>query len=599
MIKPVKMKKVKVIAPLKYKHDVSLLLHKSGAAHINDISKRITDAEWRHIVSGKVVNTRQDQFFEYLGRLDDIDRINSRIPKNDVSKRSFLPKAMPKITVSESSDDEISRRIDKILFKIEARTLEIRDEIAKLDESLEELSDRRNVLELLSGVDSRLDVLCDSSYFSNMLFKTGKEKFNKAKAKLYALGKIVIEKTDSGNDSYVLLSYPKELDDAVAGCLSGTDVVKIEIPPISSRPKDEIHKTDRKIKALKCEKECHSKELYALKEKYGSDVALLKEEAGIILDRYTIFGKCACTESSFVLEFFVPEKKEKEIVSCLKEATDGKVIIYSIEPMVEEQPHKVPVLLSNPALLKPFEGLVNMYSVPKYNDFDPTIFIAPAMMLFFGIMLNDAGYGLLMALIGVMIYRSYADVNEGGKNAGIMLVMLGSSAVVFGIISGGYFGDALRRVFPDLWYLIDPLGESHVTFFGASVENPILFVLVFSLVVGVVYINIGYIIGILDCVSKIRGALHTGQKKTIEGQYSQIVSHLGIMVFQVGLFGLVFYWKLGWFVDVAYFSYMAGAVMIAGIVMLAKSGGVQTLFGFFDITGYVGDDLSFIRLLAL
>jgi len=130
------------------------------------------------------------------------------------------------------------------------------------------------------------------------------------------------------------------------------------------------------------------------------------------------------------------------------------------------------------------------------------------------------------------------------------------------------------------------------------VENPIIAVLVFSLVVGIVYINIGYLLGIADCINKMKSVRHK-KRKVVSGLENQIVGHIGMMVFQVGLFGLLFWWKLGWFSGVPYFAAVMGAVLVLALFMLAKSGGVETLFGFFDVTGFVGDDLSFIRLLAL
>ena len=597
MLKPVKMKKVKVIAPLKCRNDVCLRLHKLGAVHVNDVSGRITDAEWKHLVTQKVGFENEPLFAEYSRQLDEINNVFSMVNGAKV-KGSFFPKASIKIKVKDSSPDEIAERIKGLLDDIGQRVPEIRDELTKCRESEKELTERKNVLEMISGIDSRLDELGGSSYFCNILFKIGSGRFDYIKPKLESVKSIVIEKSDFNNESLVLLTYPKELEGAVSGCLSGADIERVEIPAVSGKPKEEIARIERVIEKLQDEKKSYLEEIRVMKKKYLQDVIALKEEVCIILDRYSLLSKCAGTESSFVLEFFVSASKEKEVIRELKDVTGGRVIIYSVEPLSEDLPHKVPVLLDNPRFLKGFEGLVNMYSVPKYNDFDPTVFIAPAMLFFFGIMLNDVGYGLLLALLGFLFYTAYKKVHVSASNAGIMLVMLGVSSMFFGVVSGGYFGDALRRVFPDLFYLIDPLGDAHITVFGASVENPIIAVLVFSLVVGIVYVNIGYLLGIADCINKMKSVKHK-KKKVVRILENQIVGHIGMMVFQVGLFGLLFWWKLGWFSSVPYFAMVMGAVLVLALFMLAKSGGVQTLFGFFDVTGFVGDDLSFIRLLAL
>ena len=597
MLKPVRMKKVKAIVPLEYKNDVCARLHKLGAVHVNDISGRIGNAEWKHLLGEKVCFDDEAVFRQYAERLDEINNVFSEYCDSKV-KGSFFPDAHVKVKVKNRDDKEILSTV-KILFdEIGASVDDAREMIERCRDSERELADDKNVLEMISGIDANLGVLDCSDYFCNKLFRTDAASFDEIRGKLESHKRIIIERTDGGNGLLVLLTYPMEIDDAIMSILNLINAKVIDIPKVKDKPKHEIRNVERKILMLQDEEERGRCEIRALKNKRGEKVALLREEVAVILDRYSLLSKCAGTETSFVVEFFVSEERESEVISAVKDVCFGKVIIFSVEPLVEDQAHKVPVLLDNPVCLKGFEGLTKMYSTPKYNDLDPTILIAPAMMFFFGFMLNDAGYGLLLALVGFLFYAGYRKVQVSGRDAGILLVMLGMSSVFFGVISGGYFGDALRRVFPDMWYLIDPLGESNISVFGASVENPIIAVMIFSLLVGVVYINMGYLLGIFDCVNKIKSVRYK-RKAAVKSLEMQIVGHVAMMVFQVGLFGLVFWWKLGWFSGVPYFSAMMGGVLVFALVMLAKSNGVQTLFGFFDVTGYVGDDLSFIRLLAL
>ncbi|RLG14664.1 MAG: hypothetical protein DRN71_02805 [Candidatus Nanohalarchaeota archaeon] len=597
MLRPVKMKKVKVIVPLDYKNDICARLHKLGAVHISDISKRIDDAEWKHLLGEKVCFDNEAAFRQYEVKLDDINNVFSEFDDSKV-KGSFFPEAQVKIKVKDVDEKETLSTIKILIDEIGESMADAHEGIERCRESEIELACEKNVLQMISGIDAKLGELNGSDYFCNKLFRTDAASFDEIRPKLESFKRIIIERTDSGNDLLVLLTYPKEIDDTVLSTLNQINAKILEIPKVQNKPKDEIRKIERKIGLLKDDEEGILCEIRACKNKRGEKVAALRDEVSVILDRYSLLSKCAGTETSFVLEFFVSERRESEAISAVKDACFGKVIVFSVEPLLEDQAHKVPVLLDNPVFLKGFEGLTRMYSTPKYNDFDPTILIAPAMMFFFGFMLNDVGYGLLLALIGFLFYAAYRKVHVSRRDAGIMLVMLGVSSVFFGVISGGYFGDALRRVFPGIWYLIDPLGESNLSVFGHHVENPIIAVMIFSLVVGVVYINIGYLLGIADCVNKIKSVKYK-RKQSIKSLEDQIVGHVGMMIFQVGLFGLFFWWKFGLFSGVSYFATAMGAVLLLALVMLAKSNGVQTLFGFFDVTGYVGDDLSFIRLLAL
>ncbi len=597
MLKPVRMKKVKVIAPLEYKNDVCARLHKLGAVHISDISKRIGDAEWKNLLGEKVCFDDEAVFRHYAEKLDEINDVFSESDDSKV-KGSFFPRVQVKIKVKDVDERETLSTIKILLDEIGTSVADAQSGVERCRESEREFACEKNVLRMISGIDAKLGELNGSDYFCNKLFRTDAASFDDIRPKLESLKRIIIERTDSGNDSLVLMTYPKEIDDAVLSTLNLINAKIIEIPKGQNKPKDEIRNIERKIGLLKDEEERNLREIRACKNKRGEKVALLRDELSVILDRYSLLSKCAGTETSFVLEFFVSERRESEAILSVKDAAFGKVIVFSVEPLLEDQAHKVPVLLDNPVVLKGFEGLTKMYSIPKYNDFDPTVLIAPAMMFFFGIMLNDVGYGLLLALAGFLFYAAYRKVQVSGRDAGIMLVMLGVSSVFFGVISGGYFGDALRRVFPGVWYLIDPLGDANLSVFGHHVENPIIAVMIFSLVVGVVYINIGYLLGIADCINKIKSVKYK-RKQAIKSLEDQIVGHVGMMVFQIGLFGLLFWWKFGLFSEVHYFAAAMGGVLLLALFMLAKSNGVQTLFGFFDVTGYVGDDLSFIRLLAL
>ncbi len=597
MLRPVKMKKVKVIAPLEYKNDVCVKLHELGAVHINDISKRIGHAEWKHLLSEKVCFDNESVFQQYYRQLEEIDNVFLEFDDSKVNS-SFFPKAEARIKVKDSDENRTIETVKALLDDIGTNVVDAGDRIEKCRESEKELVERKNVLEMISGIDAKISELNTSGYFCNKLFRCDAKSFDEIKPKLESIKRIIIEKTELQNDTLVLLTYPKDVDEDVLSILEPINVEIIEIPQIMNKPKDDIQNIDKKIEMLRQEEEHYLNEIRTCRDKQGQNVAALKEEAGIIIDRYSLLAKCAATETSFVLEFFVSRKLEKEAILAVKDASNGKLIVFSVEPLVEEQPHKVPVLLDNPCFLKGFEGLTKMYSTPKYNDFDPTILIAPAMMFFFGFMLNDVGYGLMLALVGFLFYAAYRKVEVSKRDVGFMLVMLGASSMFFGVISGGYFGDALRRVFPDIWYLVDPLGESNLSVFGHHVENPIIAVLVFSLLVGVVYINIGYLLGIIDCLSKIKSVRYK-RKAAVKSLEMQIMGHIGMMVFQVGLFGLIFWWKFGLFSDVPYFASGMAGVLVLALLMLAKSNGVQTLFGFFDVTGYVGDDLSFIRLLAL
>lgn len=141
---------------------------------------------------------------------------------------------------------------------------------------------------------------------------------------------------------------------------------------------------------------------------------------------------------SFLLMGWIPEENELEFCNILDEI-DG--IEYSVnEAETKKEEELVPVKLKNNKFSKPFEVFVKMYGLPKYNEFDPTTFVAITFTLLYGIMFGDLGHGLVLFLAGIFLKKF--------KNFSLAPIMTrcGISASLFGTVYGSVFGfeDALN-----------------------------------------------------------------------------------------------------------------------------------------------------------
>ena len=135
-----------------------------------------------------------------------------------------------------------------------------------------------------------------------------------------------------------------------------------------------------------------------------------------------------------VLEGWVPESSVKDVNLFL----DGTGAVYiTAEPMVDE---KVPILLKNKGFAQKFEKLGELYSLPKYNELDMTVFFAPFYALFFGFCLGDAGYGILMTVASIIARRR---VPRDFKPITVLVLYLGLATILFGLIGGTFFGISL------------------------------------------------------------------------------------------------------------------------------------------------------------
>lgn len=139
------------------------------------------------------------------------------------------------------------------------------------------------------------------------------------------------------------------------------------------------------------------------------------------------------TDTTFIMEGWLPKEQSKNLDNTL----DSYVCYYNLEePKEEELP---PTCLKNGKLVAPYESVVNMYSAPNYREKDPNIFVAMFFFLFFGMMLSDAGYGLILA-IGGMILLKVLKLEKPTQKLLAIITMGGVSTVIWGVLFGGWFG---------------------------------------------------------------------------------------------------------------------------------------------------------------
>ena len=138
--------------------------------------------------------------------------------------------------------------------------------------------------------------------------------------------------------------------------------------------------------------------------------------------------------------------------------TDETVLYFQGWVPAEQEISDVPVQLKNNWLTKPLNMVTEMYSLPRYDNVDPNPLMAPFFILFYGIMMADMGYGLLMFLAGFLISKKYAPKGTAGNLFGLM-TLCGVSTFIVGAMTGGFFGDFIRQ----LAKIInpDPGGQAH------------------------------------------------------------------------------------------------------------------------------------------
>lgn len=306
----------------------------------------------------------------------------------------------------------------------------------------------------------------------------------------------------------------------------------------------------------------------------GKREALLEasDRAAIALRREEAKSRLVGTDKVFLLEGWLPADRCAEIEKTLKPFTCA---IETREPTEDEYP-QVPVQLKNNKLTRPLNMVTEMYSLPAYGTLDPNPLMAPFFILFYGIMMADMGYGLLMMIASVIISKKYRPKGTSGELFSL-LGLCGISTFIMGALTGGFFGDFLTQlvaiVSPGTVFalpkLFDPLDD-------------LTMILIGSMALGMVQIVTGMAISLIEKCKR---------KKFLDAFFEEItwwIVFVGISLLALGKGAAVLY--------------VGCALVLLGPIVQGKGWGKLTgVFGslYNHVTGYFGDILSYTRLMAL
>lgn len=278
--------------------------------------------------------------------------------------------------------------------------------------------------------------------------------------------------------------------------------------------------------------------------------------------------------------------QEKDIPKLEKRLKEN-FSFYDVSFSEPKEGEVIPIVLSNKAMVRPFEIITELYSLPDYHTIDPTPILSIFYFVFFGLALSDVGYGGAMALMSYLAMK-YLQLGKGAKKFFNLLYYCGVAGILGGILLGSWFGDILNYlppVFNNLRFFL----TQKIALFN-PVENPIP-LLILSLILGVIQIYTGILIKFTDNVSK--GKLTDG----IMDQISWLVLITGIILYLVkGMLPSVISKISGTAILIGTISIILTQGRAQKNILLKIGSGILALYG---ITGYLSDFLSYSRLFAL
>lgn len=557
----VKMEKMHLLALKSEQSKLMQTLQKTGIVEVIDITGDKKEEEKQ----GHKEDRIRDEIAKELAELETkLNNLKLGIDFLKPYSKSPNPLIYGKPDVKKDELSKILSNETKIAESLQ-RVFDLDKKIAQLKSEESKILNQIDFLIPWQGLDIPLEQLGNTdrtAFVAVVIPRKSKDKLEeKAKESQLPLDiKVIGEKRD---DLYALIVYHRGYNEDIQSLFKEFSVTIQDFMGLKGTPNDIIEQSKRRLSDIQKEREDIKTQAQGMNQDLFN-FEVLYDYYMVEKDRKTNTLKLFDTDKSFYLQAWLPKERKSYITDTISKITD-MVYVEFTEP---EENDDIPVLLSNSKLVEPFEVITELYSLPDPRGIDPNPYMAPFYWLFFGMMLSDAGYGIILSLFTAVALLKFKLEGSGRKFVS-MFFLCGISTIIWGAIFGGWFGDLIK--IKPLW--INPL------------DNP-MSVLILSFILGIIQIFTGII---LNGYKNIRAG---NTADAIMDQGLWLVLLTGLLMFAIQpLAGIAKY--------VALFGAI-GLILTQGRaqknVLMKFASGVLSLY---NITGYLSDLLSYSRLLAL
>jgi V/A-type H+-transporting ATPase subunit I len=560
-----KMKRIQVVGPKKeFNHVIDLLYHE-GTIHLEDISQCISQEE---IHLSKVEKEKAVEVAEILST---VSSILAALPKtaSDEAVQAVIDREL-----RDKTRDDIIQHARQVIRELESITKDLASKKSGLKLSITTLERYAKILDIIQPMERELPVLENyevtilliQKQFENVLGLV-REEMEKITGNRFEISSTSVDEETLAT----LMIFHKRYSQQVHSFIFSINVNEVRLPQeYMGKPFYEMFAQIETDKIQKSEEiKFIDEKLAGLSTRWYQELVVLKKTFEDISEELEEFNKFGHSKFTFVVMGWIPKKFLSRMKETITNAYGDRVVIEELNTSAEDM-EKAPSFYDNPRWISPFEFIMKLVRPPRYMEIDPSPILAVFFPIFFGLMVGDIGYGLVI-LAFALILKNKLGAIEFVRSLADMLIISSVPTIIFGFLFGEFFGD-----FGEIMGWIHPVHFLGVTWNRLEAIIPML---IFAIALGVIHIFLGLIIGIYNEIYR-KNKKHISEK-------------VGMLLALSGLIAII---ALGLELTPAWTVYPTIVMVIVALVLIIYGAGAM---GPMEIMSSVGNILSYARLMAI
>lgn len=473
MLKPVEMRELRIVTLDDHVDGVIKRIDALGSVHLTDIKEFL--GEWEGLIEPSKADAVLIKTAELLARIDNLIAL---LQPQAAGKKSLMETLFKERVAEEGEKIRVEEirleEIEKEFGGLEKTATTLLGANEQLTEELSNTKELSGVLKLLEEFGVDLDFVGEKEFISVYAGKLpgrNVEELRRILEEETGENHLVVSKEIPGEEedysfAFALIVTLKKDKEEVERALMRLDFEPWQRPPgeIPDRTKDAIMDVETRIKRLENELKEKGREIAEIRKEKFKDLLVMQELVQIEESKAKAKILFGTSERVRVIEGWAPEEEVETVIEGISEETGGFSVVEVREPKREDV--RVPSLLNNPRIIKPFESIVKMYGHPLYKDIDPTLITAIIFPVLFGLMFPDMGHGFLILLLGLALMFAFKGLGKGMREMGVIITLCGLCSVVGGALFGEFFGfshfanelveGSVGMPIPD-WLVFEPL----------------------------------------------------------------------------------------------------------------------------------------------